>query len=155
MYVDMSSENEKSPRAKRTKAGTGTVERLQKDSEAIQKNPPRPRKNEMPAETVVNPAAPVPVKKRNSVSRFENIVIFAYTSRPKIKPGQVTWQQSVFLFILNFPRASSQQTQRQSFVQERPLPNTSFVIPDQSRKATPGSPPPNHRNKRKDRVDVS
>ncbi|KAJ7813397.1 hypothetical protein B0H14DRAFT_2605024 [Mycena olivaceomarginata] len=101
-------ENEKSPRAKRAKAGTGTVERLQKDSEAIQKNPPRPRKNEMPAETVVNPAAPVPAKKRNS---------------------------------------------RQSFVQERPLPNASFVIPDQSRKATPGSPPPNHRNKRKDRVD--
>ncbi|KAJ7792562.1 hypothetical protein B0H14DRAFT_3499043 [Mycena olivaceomarginata] len=57
-------ENEKSPRAKRAKAGTGTVERLQKDSEAIQKNPPRPRKNEMPAETVVNPAAPVPAKKR-------------------------------------------------------------------------------------------
>jgi hypothetical protein len=111
MYVDMSSENEKSPRAKRAKAGTGTIEHLQKDSEAIQKNPPWLRKNEMPAETVVNPAAPVPAKKRKSVSRFENIVIFAYTSRPKSKPGQVMWQQSVFLFILNFPRASSQQTQ--------------------------------------------
>lgn len=70
--VDMSSENLKSPRRRRSKAGTGTRERLERDSERIRNNPPQPQKNEMPGYAQVNPVAPLPAKKKNSVGWFEN-----------------------------------------------------------------------------------
>lgn len=88
--LDISTENtvmaERLTRSRRSKAGQGGVERLQRDADRISNNPEPNRPNPIPEGTAVNPLAPPPVtQKRKRVQ-----VCFQLSSR--------------FLLILNLLR---------------------------------------------------